>query len=212
MVTRLLDGHEQFRKHTFQNDRALFESLAHGAQRPLALFVACCDARVVPNLIVAANPGDLFVLRNIANIIPPFSAGDTGHRSVGAAVEYAVHVLEVPHIIICGHTGCAGLRALLDGPEKLRADMPSLATWLNDAATMLDRLRHQALEGEALARQLVFENVVVQLDNLMTYPVVGRALEVGKVELHGWVYDIADGSLRAYHPAENEFRPVEMSG
>jgi carbonic anhydrase len=209
MVTRLLDGHERFRRQRFQHDRELFESLARGGQRPQALFIACCDSRVVPNLIVAANPGELFVLRNIANIVPLFDAATDS--SVGAAIEYAVHVLEVPHIIVCGHTGCGGLSALVDGPEKLRDAMPNLATWLDEAAAMLGRLRTSALQGEALVRQLVFENVVTQLDNLLSYPVVTRALQETKLELHGWVYDLADASIRAYHPVENEFRPVDIS-
>jgi carbonic anhydrase len=208
MVTRLLDGHERFLKEYVQHERELLSQLAEGTQRPQALFIGCCDSRVVPNLILAADPGELFVVRNIANIVPPYEAGEVRNRSVGAAVDYAVQVLAVPHLIVCGHTACGGLGALADGHEKLREAMPMLAAWLDDAAAVLERLRARALEGEALARQLVFENVVVQLENLLTYPTVQRALAAGKLELHGWVYDVADASLRTYHPAENEFRPV----
>jgi carbonic anhydrase len=207
--TRLLEGHERFRKDYFEHGRELFESLARGVQRPEALFIGCCDSRVVPNFIVSAAPGELFVLRNIANIVPRYEEGQVQNRSVGAAVEFAVHVLRVPHVIVCGHTSCGGLGALLDGTERLARDTPTLAAWLANAAGVLDRLRRHDLQGEALARQLVFENVVVQLENLMSYPVVMRALEEDRLEMHGWVYDLADASLRIFDPASNEFRPIE---
>jgi carbonic anhydrase len=208
MVTKLLQGHDKFRSDYFEHERELFEALARGGQEPLALFICCCDSRVVPNLIVDAAPGELFVLRNIGNIVPRFEDGQVSNRSVGAAVEYAVHVLRVPHIVVCGHTQCGGLAAIVDGPEKLEAECPTLASWLGAAAAVLGQLRDE-LPPDAVARQLVFENVVVQLENLVTYPCVQRALDAQKLEIHGWVYDIADGSLRVYHPEDDEFRPTE---
>lgn len=211
MLTRLLEGHERFRTDYFENGRELFESLARGVQRPLALYIGCCDSRVVPDLIVQAKPGELFVLRNIANIVPRYEEGQVLNRSVGAAIEYAVHVLKVPNVIICGHTTCGGLAALLGGPETLAAETPTLAGWLRDAAAVLDRLNRHDLEPEALARQLACENVVVQLENLMTYPVVSRALEENRLELHGWLYDLEQGSLQAFDPARNAFVPVESA-
>src|SRR5215475_14338639 len=98
MITRLLEGHERFRNDYFENGRELFESLARGGQNPTALFICCCDSRVVPNLIVSAGPGDLFVVQNIANIVPPYEAGQVLNRSVGAAIEFAIHYLRVPHV------------------------------------------------------------------------------------------------------------------
>ncbi len=208
MVTRLLQGHRKFRADYFEHERELFESLAKGGQHPTAMFICCCDSRVVPNLIVDAHPGDLFVLQNIANIIPRYEEGQLHNRSVGAALDYAVHVLKIPHIVVCGHTQCGGLAALMDGTDRLAGEMPTLANWLKDAAAVLGRIRGE-MKPEAIARQLVFENVVVQLENLVTYPVVERALEEDVLEIHGWVYDIADGSLRVYHPDHDVFRPTE---
>jgi carbonic anhydrase len=207
MVMKLLEGHERFRREHFERDRELFESLAKGAQHPLALFIGCCDARVVPHLILGAQPGDLFVVRNIANVVPPFEEGQVLNRSVGAAIEFAVHFLRVPHIVVCGHTQCGGLGALIDQPAGL-AETPTLAAWLRDSAAVLGRLRTRDVPRDRLLRQLVFENVVVQLENLLTYPVVARALDADELELHGWVYDVADATLRRYHPETNEFRPV----
>lgn len=209
MVTKLLEGHSRFRREYFEHERELFETLATGAQRPIALILACCDSRVVPNLMVNASPGDLFVVRNIANIVPPFG-NHLANRSVGAAIEYAVHFLQVPHIIVCGHTQCGGLQALAEGPEKLSAETPTLAGWLHDALAVRERIlrRWPGESADTIARQLVFENVVVQLENLLTYPIIQRALEEKRVEIHGWVYDLASATLRAYAPESNEFRPV----
>lgn len=211
MVTKLIEGHTRFRKDYFDHERELFDTLAKGAQRPLALMLACCDSRVVPNLMVNAHPGDLFVVRNIGNIVPPFRQEQINH-SVGAALEYAIHMLKVPHIIICGHTQCGGLQALAHGPETLAAEMPTLAGWLRDALSVRDRLvsRWPSASIEEIARQLVFENVVVQLENLLTYPVARKALDENRIEIHGWVYDLATAEMRVYEPGSNEFRPFEL--
>jgi len=209
MITKLLDGHTRFRREHFERGRELFESLASGTQAPLALMLACCDARIVPNMLVSANPGDLFVVRNIANIVPPYGE-HLANRSVGAAIEYAVHVLKVPHVIVCGHTNCGGLRALAEGPELLSAETPTLAQWLQDAVAVRDRIAQRMVgaPAEAIAQQLVYENVVVQLENLLTYPVLQRALDENRVELHGWVYDLAAARLKVYMPETNAFEAM----
>jgi carbonic anhydrase len=210
MVTKLLVGHQRFRRDFFQHERELFESFARGVHAPTTLLIGCCDARVVPHFIMRADPGELFILRNIANLVPQYGEGH--HRSVGSAIEYAVHALEVPHIIICGHTQCGGLKALLEGPDKLADAMPTLAMWLKDAEELRDRLAELLRDHplEEIAHQLVYENVAVQLENLLTYPVVERALAAGKLQLHGWVYELSDGSLLVYDPETNEFGPSPM--
>jgi carbonic anhydrase len=209
MVTKLLEGHSRFRREYFESERELFETLATGAQQPVALMLSCCDARVVPNIMVDASPGELFVVRNIANIVPPFGR-HLANRSVGAAIEYALHFLKVPHVIVCGHTQCGGLQALAEGLGALEAETPTLAAWLQDAVAVRERIasRWPDATPEVVARQLVFENVVVQLENLLTYPVVQRALDENRVEIHGWVYDLAAATLRVYEPEANEFRPL----
>ncbi|HYH94609.1 carbonic anhydrase [Hyalangium sp.] len=210
MVTKLLEGHSRFRSEYFENERELFETLAKGVQQPVALMLSCCDARVVPNIMVNASPGELFVVRNIANIVPPFGR-HLANRSVGAAIEYALHFLKVPHVIVCGHTQCGGLQALAEGLGTLEAETPTLAAWLQDAVVVRERIasRWPDATPEVVARQLVFENVVVQLENLLTYPVVQRALDENRVEIHGWVYDLVAATLRVYEPKANEFRPLQ---
>jgi carbonic anhydrase len=150
-----------------------------------------------------ARPGELFVVRNVANLIPPFEAH---YVSVGAAVEFAIATLQVPHLIVCGHDGCGGIRATLDGLEHL-ADTPNLQRWLEAAVPAIQRARARNLSREDEARSAVEENVLCGMDNLITYPAVARALGQGKLQLHGWVFDIAHGAIRVYDIGREEFVP-----
>lgn len=209
MPRDLFEGHERFRAEYFQHERELFDALARGTHEPLACVIGCSDARVPPDIILGAAPGDLFAVRNVANMVPPF--GDNMfNRAAGSAIEYAVHFLKVPHLVVVGHTQCGGIRALAAGEERVAQEMPTLAQWLKDAIDLRERLRTLArhLSPEELEKQLVFENVVLQLEHLLTYPVVTRALEEKRLEIHGWVYDLADGRIRAYDPAKNRFEPM----
>lgn len=206
----LLVGHTKFQREHFQHDAELYRSLAAGRHEPTALVISCCDARVVPDVILKADPGDLFVVRNIANLVPAFESG--AHKSVGAAIEYAIHGLKVPHVIVCGHTQCGGLRALATGYDRLIAHMPSLAEWLHDAVELRKRLDDFAKTRtrDEVLQQLVYESVAVQLENLLTYPAIRWGLERKQVELHGWVYALEDGTLRVYDPGDNSFRPLAV--
>ncbi len=210
--TSLFEGHTRFRSEYFEHERQLFDSLARGTHEPLACVIGCSDARVPPDIILGASPGDLFAVRNVANIVPPFGE-QSFNRAAGSAIEYAVHVLRVKHIVVVGHTQCGGIRALASMDDTLAQEMPTLAHWLKDAAELRRRLQMLArhLSSEDLEKQLVFENVLVQLENLITYPVVSRALEENRLEMHGWVYDLADGRIRAYDPRDNRFELLEKS-
>jgi carbonic anhydrase len=211
-TTSLFEGHSRFRSEYFEHERELFDALARGTHEPLACVIGCSDARVPPDIILGASPGDLFVVRNVANIVPPFGAQNF-NRAAGSAIEYAVHVLRVKHIVVVGHTQCGGIGAITRMDEKLAEEMPTLAQWLKDAGEVRRRLQMLArhLSPEDLEKQLVFENVLVQLENLITYPVVSRALEENRLEMHGWVYDLADGRIRAYDPEQNRFELLERS-
>jgi carbonic anhydrase len=210
LVEKLLIGHKSFKREYFRSESDLFASLAGGVHEPRALVISCCDARVVPDVILQADPGDLFVVRNIAALVPQYGTGL--HRSVGAAIEYAIHGLKVQHVIVCGHTQCGGLKALASGPIKLAAHMPSLAEWLADAESLHHRIREVMGDAtdERLANQLAYESVPVQLENLLSYPAVAWALERGRLELHGWVYSLETGGLKAYNADSNSF--VELMG
>jgi carbonic anhydrase len=191
-MKRLIDGALRFQGEVYQDYRERFRELATG-QQPEALLITCSDSRVMPELIVQAKPGDLFICRNAGNIAPPYSDVNGG---VTATIEYAVAVLKVGHIIVCGHSDCGAMKALLH-PEKLQG-LPSVKSWLHHAsrAEVVVRENHPDLDEKALVDMLIEENVLAQLDNLRTHPSVASRLKSGSLQLHGWVYDIESGQIR----------------
>lgn len=191
-MKRLIDGALRFQGEVFQEHRDLFRTLATG-QSPEALLITCSDSRVAPDLIVQAKPGDLFICRNAGNIAPPYSDVNGG---VTATIEYAVAVLKVAHIIVCGHSDCGAMKALLH-PEKLQG-LPSVKNWLRHAsrAEVVVRENQPDLDDAARINALIEENVLAQLDNLRTHPSVASRLRSGNLALHGWVYDIETGQIR----------------
>jgi carbonic anhydrase len=191
-MKRLIDGALRFQGEVYQEHRDLFLELAAG-QQPEALLITCSDSRVAPDLIVQAKPGDLFICRNAGNIAPPYSDINGG---VTATIEYAVAALNVKHIIVCGHSDCGAMKALLH-PEKLNG-LPSVKSWLHHAsrAEVVVRENHPELDEKARIDALIEENVLAQLDNLRTHPCVASRLKSGTLSLHGWVYDIESGQIR----------------
>jgi len=200
-VEKILQGVQRFRETVFAQHRDLFERLAH-KQSPQALFITCADSRIHPNMITQTEPGDLFILRNAGNIIPPYGAASGGE---GATIEYAVDVLKLKHIIICGHSHCGAMNALLYS-EKAR-DLPAVRAWFSHAEAtrriVLERYAH--LEREALEPILTAQNVLVQLENLKTHPCVLSGLARGDLHLYGWVYKIESGEVLSYHPESGRF-------
>lgn len=200
-MQKLIDGIHQFQSESFLPLQKLFERLAQG-QHPDTLFITCSDSRIDPTLLTNAQPGDLFILRNAGNIIPPHGAGVGGEA---ATIEYAVSVLGVKDIIICGHSHCGAMRGLLY-PESLVA-LPDVSSWLSHAE-MTRRIiqdNYQHLKGEALLTATIEENVLVQLENLRTLPTVGSRLVKGDIHLHGWVYIIETGEVFAYDVDSGQF-------
>src|SRR5688572_26637196 len=200
MDRTLLEGHSEFRTKFFE-ERAFLKKLAEHGQTPKALYIGCSDSRVVPEYLTSSGIGDLFVVRNIANHVPMRRNQDL---SVGAAIEYAVTVLEVPDIIVCGHYGCGGVKAAIDGLGAL-TKQPELKAWLDDLVDSVDKAKKSGLTGDALFRRAVEEHVLSSLDDLMTFEVVKERLEAGKLHIHGWVYDIASTQLSVFDPAEDKW-------
>lgn len=202
-VQKLVRGIHQFRANYFASHRALFKQLATAGQRPETLFITCSDSRVVPNLITSCAPGELFIVRNVGNVVPPYDPANAGATS--AALEYAVCVLKVENIIVCGHTSCGAMNALLE-PDSLN-DLPHVARWLRHAARLRDLLasRYSQLEGDARLTAAAEENVLVQLEHLRGYPFIAKALDEHRLQMNGWVFKIATGQVFDFDPEREEF-------
>ena len=174
-------------------------------QNPETLFITCSDSRIDPNLLTRSQPGDLFILRNAGNIVPPHGAANGGEA---ATIEFAVAALGVKDIIICGHSHCGAMKGLLQ-PEMV-ASLPAVSSWLSHAETTrrIVRDNYGHLDGDRLVTATVEENVLVQLENLRTLPAVASRLVQGDLHLHGWVYKIETGEVFAYDSASGQFVPV----
>jgi carbonic anhydrase len=190
-MDRLIEGYRRFRANEWPERRALFERLAAQGQRPRALVVACSDSRVDPTMVFGSGPGELFVIRNVANLVPPF-APDAAYHGTSAALEFGVRALEVRDVIVMGHAMCGGIHALLHG-----APNPSyhfVGGWI----AMAERARARVLANTPLAdaqRECEYEAVRLALENLRTFPWIRDAMREGKLALHGTLFDIRTGIL-----------------
>lgn len=193
-----------FQKDTFKHKQKLFKELALG-QTPQALFITCADSRVEPALITHSQPGQLFVDRNPGNFIPPFH-GDNASESAG--IEYALMALNIPAIIVCGHTDCGAMKGVLH-PTKTKT-MPAVRAWLKNGAPARRDVMKLDLPEESQLEALTQRNVVRQLANLRTYPVVAERLKAGKLTLAGWVYDIGHGKILELDPDTETFRAMTV--
>ena len=193
-MRKLIKGIQHFQTHYFTSHREMFEQLSLG-QHPRTLFITCCDSRIDPNLITQTEPGELFIVRNIGNIVPPYGA-TTGE---GAAIEYAVQELGIKDIIVCGHSHCGAMKGLLQ-LGSLAEEMPSVYDWLKyaESTRRVMKENYQGLEGEQLLNATIEENVLVQIENLRTYPSVYSGLHSGRLHLHAWIYKIETGGVSVY--------------
>jgi carbonic anhydrase len=202
----LIAGLKQFRNETYPEREEQFSELTAG-QSPRTLLITCSDSRIVPSMVTSSGPGDLFVIRNAGNIVPPHDGGPGGEA---ATLEYAVTGLKVKHIVVCGHSQCGAMTALLN-PE-LAAPMPSVQEWLGLAestrASVEASVAEDATPEERIARAIEL-NTLHQLNNLRSHPSVIAAVESGDVQLHAWVYNIGSGAVTAYHEDSGEF--VELN-
>jgi carbonic anhydrase len=204
-MKRIIEGVHAFRETDFKQNQELYQVLAHG-QKPRYLMITCADSRVVPNLITGLGPGEVFVIRNAGNIVPPPTAGPSGEA---AAVEFAVFELGVKHIIVCGHSHCGAMTSLLDRETLDR--LPAVAGFLlyAEAARRNLKTKYPRLEGEERITRLVKENVLVQLNHLRSLGSVAAAIRHGDLQVHGWVFMIETGEVLAYDAVTKQFTPVD---
>lgn len=195
-------GLREFRTNYFYSHQELFEQLSQG-QKPRVLFITCSDSRIDPNLITQSEMGELFVIRNAGNIIPPYGAANGGE---GAAVEYAIQALGIEQVVVCGHSHCGAMKGLLH-LNQLQADMPLVYDWLKhaEATRRLVLDNYHSLDDAQLLEIAVAENVLTQIENLKTYPVIHSRLYQRKLRIYGWIYLIETGEILAYDPAHHGY-------
>jgi carbonic anhydrase len=205
-VKKLVRGLQEFKQNYVAGHQQLFEELSHG-QKPRVLFITCSDSRINPNLITQTDVGELFVIRNAGNIIPPYGAANGGE---GGTIEYAIGALGIEQVVVCGHSHCGAMKGLMK-LNQLQADMPLVYNWLQHAETtrriVVDN--YPQAKGEEQVEILVAENVLVQIDNLQTYPIVRSRLMQGKLHIYAWVYHIETGEVLAYDKQTHTYLPPQ---
>jgi carbonic anhydrase len=202
----LIKGLREFQTNYVSAHWELLEQLAHG-QKPNVLFITCSDSRIDPSLITQTDLGALFVIRNAGNIIPPYGAANGGE---GATVEYAIHALGIEQIVVCGHSHCGAMKGLLQ-LNKLQEDMPLVYDWLKhtEATRRLVKESYGHYDNEQLLEVMIAENVLTQIENLQTYPVIHSRLYQGKLRIYAWIYMIESGEVMAYDPETHCYVPPQ---
>ena len=204
-MKKILAGVHRFMTEDVPQHKEFFEKAAARKQHPMALFITCSDSRVNPNRITETDPGELFLLRNAGNIVPPFGATWGGE---GATIEYALTVLGIKHIIVCGHSQCGAVSAMLQGGDF--SDVPGIKAWLQnaEATRQIVRSKYPDLTGDALAKAAAEENVLVQLSQIATHPHVAALMGTGELNMYGWYYDIGSGQVREYDEETGKFEEI----
>ena len=193
-------GNESFKKVKFKENEKIYAKLIQEGQSPKALFIGCSDSRVLPETIVAANPGDLFIVRNIGNFVPPYKP-DNDFHATAAAIEYAVNVLNVEHIIVCGHSHCGACAALYQDLSK-EEGLVHTNKWLE----LGQKAKEEAIKidgGSASTTERV--SLVFQSQNLLTYPFIQKRVDEGRLYLHAWYYKLEDGVIEFYDEESKKF-------
>ena len=192
----LLDGLRKFSTDVYPDHQKLFHDLSAG-QKPHTLMITCSDSRIDPNLVTQTQPGELFVVRNAGNIIPPYGSSKGGEE---AAIEFAIEVLNVSHIVLCGHTKCGAMSALMN-PDSVKS-LPSVAAWLNHAESTRRRCKDHSDKNPLKVTE---ENVLVQAENLKSHPAVSAALRRKSIQIFGWIYHFETGEVMIYDPTQEKY-------
>ena len=202
------EGHEAFQKIKFNQSKDRFKRLVDEGQSPKALFIGCSDSRVMPAMITGSKPGDLFIVRNIGNFVAPYNP-DADFHATASAIEYAVSILEVSDIIVCGHSHCGAIAALFKDITQTPENIHTIK-WLElgNEAKKVGLLAYRDADKDVMLRYTERISVVYQLDNLLTYPAVKRKVEEGTLYLHGWHYDIENGHIDYYDDENYEFKAL----
>lgn len=209
---RLTEGYRTFLGGRFASERTRYQALAEAGQRPEIMVIGCIDSRVSPEVIFDAAPGELLVVRNVANLVPPYEPDRDSQHGTSAALEFGVQALRVKHIVVLGHAFCGGIRAFADEQEPLSPG-DFIGRWMSQIAPAAAALGpRRADDGDAYLRRLEFASVELSLQNLMTFPCVRTLVGRGKLQLHGAYFGVASGRLLVRNPETGEFEPVTEDG
>lgn len=203
-MKKLLEGIVHFKKSDFENHRELFTSLGE-KQNPHTLFITCSDSRLVPSMMTQTLPGELFIVRNVANLVPPYRIADE-FLSTTAAIEYAVQILKISNIIVCGHSNCGGC-ALLHHEDPYSLNIPNTSKWMELAAPVRDQVNQALMDNHPSARSWLTEqiNILEQMKHLLSYPYIQDPYKKGKLTIEGWHYIINSGEIFQYNKDAQEF-------
>ncbi|MEW5902767.1 MAG: carbonic anhydrase [Pseudomonadota bacterium] len=206
----LIEGFHRFRERHFTDDDAFYRQLVQEGQAPRILVVACCDSRVDPALVLDCAPGDLFVIRNVANLVPPDENRIGGRHGTSAALEYGVKILGVEHVIVLGHAHCGGIRALMSGSGLEDGQGSFIDSWMRLASQARDKVLQEMPQAsvEVLERACEQQAILSSLENLRSFSWIRERVEAGSLKLHGWYFDIEHGQLMEYDPAAQRFDAV----
>ncbi len=206
-MQRLIEGVLRFQTEVHGPRQSMFSQLGE-AQAPFAMFIACSDSRVVPELLTQREPGEIFVVRNAGNIIPSYGPAAGG---VSASIEYAVAALGIEDVVVCGHSDCGAMKAIL---RESRLDkMPAVASWIKHAAAakeIVDATLAAEANEQTRLHALVYENVLCQIRNLQTHPTVAAKMATGRLRLYGWVYNIENGTVDTFDAESGRFVPLKL--
>ena len=204
----LVEGFQRFRERHYESNDSVFQQLVKEGQTPKTLIVACCDSRVDPALVLDCEPGDLFVIRNVANLVPPIE-GRAGHHGTTAAIEYGVRILGVEHIIVLGHAHCGGITTLV---KTGGANVPG--SFIDDWMRMVESVRKSVINElpdatvEEQIRECEKRAILVSLENLMTFSWIKEKVDSAQLTLHGWYFDIAQGQLLSFNKQSKRFEDL----
>jgi carbonic anhydrase len=205
-IQKLIEGFQRFRAHHYERDGTSFKQLVSQGQSPKIMVVACSDSRVDPAIVTDCDPGDLFVVRNVANLVPPYEEGG-GYHGTSAALEFAVSCLRVAHVIVMGHARCGGIRALLGNIRFEGSTGQFITPWMSIAEEARREVAatHAAADADSRAAACERAAMRVSLGNLTSFPFVREAVTAGRLQLHGWYFDLDRGELHGYDPASGGF-------
>ncbi|AZN37278.1 carbonic anhydrase [Iodobacter ciconiae] len=204
---QFIEGFRDFQQQYFAGETALFDRLRAG-QTPTTVLIGCCDSRVDPAILTQCAPGEMFIIRNVANLVPPFEQGTT-NQGVSAALQYAVTVLNVSRIVVLGHSHCGGIKALMDSADIVDKD-DFLGRWIHIASKAKERVLQQLPDGDQAARYRACELEAIRdsLNNLETFPWIKARLGMDALSLHGWFFDFEHGALLGFNRESGQFQPL----